>query len=122
MNRQSTNITYKVWAEIEQYDEATETGLTLDAPGASLAQFGTYEEAYAFAESLQRDALTTRQVRQQNADHHGEVKLRLAIERVPDYLYFDEFQDYTACNNPAVQSCHIFRSLITLRNWLNNNP
>lgn len=54
MQKQRTNITYKVWLEIEQYDEDTEAGVTLDAPGASLAQFRTYEEAYAFAESVQR--------------------------------------------------------------------
>lgn len=44
--------TFKVWIEIEEYDDETETGQTLDAPGAALVEFETYEEAYRFAERL----------------------------------------------------------------------
>jgi hypothetical protein len=41
--------TYKVWIEIEEYDERTGCGNDCDAPGGELATFGTYEEAYDFA-------------------------------------------------------------------------
>lgn len=43
---------YKVWIEIEEYDEKTGHGETLDAPGASLAVFDTNEKAWAYAEKL----------------------------------------------------------------------
>jgi hypothetical protein len=44
--------TYKVWVEIEEYDDVEEEGCTLDAPGASVAEFDDYDDAYAFAERL----------------------------------------------------------------------
>jgi len=40
---------YKVWLEIECYDEATDWSEDMDAPGSALAEFATYEDAYAFA-------------------------------------------------------------------------
>lgn len=43
------NITYKVWLEIERYDEDTGDSENVDAPGASLATFDSEEEAYEFA-------------------------------------------------------------------------
>lgn len=45
-------VTYKVWIEIEEYDEDTGVGENVDAPGASVATFATHEDAYAFAELL----------------------------------------------------------------------
>ena len=41
--------TFKVWLEIERYDEETGHGRDVDAPGSSLATFETYEEARDFA-------------------------------------------------------------------------
>lgn len=43
------NITYKVWIEIEYYDENSGDSENVDAPGASLATFTSEAEAYAFA-------------------------------------------------------------------------
>ncbi len=48
----SDEKTYKVWIEIEEYDERTGCGDTCDAPGGALATFGTFEEAYDFAEQI----------------------------------------------------------------------
>jgi hypothetical protein len=45
--------TYKVWVEVEEYDEDTGDGETLDMAGASVAQFKDVDEAMAFAERLQ---------------------------------------------------------------------
>jgi hypothetical protein len=47
-------IVFNVWLEIERYDEDTGDGLTMDAPGASLATFASYEEAWEYAERLTR--------------------------------------------------------------------
>lgn len=44
--------TYKVWIEIEEYDTETQEGKTLDAPGAALAEFKAYEDAWEFVERL----------------------------------------------------------------------
>jgi hypothetical protein len=44
--------TYKVWIGIEEYDELTDCFTECDAPGAELATFDTYEEAYEFAEQI----------------------------------------------------------------------
>jgi hypothetical protein len=43
------NITFKVWLEIERYDERTGHGKNMEAPGSSLATFDTYDEAYDYA-------------------------------------------------------------------------
>jgi hypothetical protein len=43
---------FNVWLEIERYDEDTGASLDMDAPGASLATFATYEEAWECAERL----------------------------------------------------------------------
>lgn len=45
--------TYKVWIEIEAFDEETGEGQTYDAPGASVTSFENYDDAYAFAARLQ---------------------------------------------------------------------
>jgi hypothetical protein len=45
-------ITFKVWLEIERYDEVTGQGEDVDAPGSSLATFDTYEEAWDYAERV----------------------------------------------------------------------
>ncbi|MGE3818895.1 MAG: hypothetical protein AB7I30_05625 [Isosphaeraceae bacterium] len=46
------NITFKVWIEIERYDEDTGEGETMDAPGSSLATFNSFEEAWDHAERV----------------------------------------------------------------------
>ena len=48
----SDEKTYKVWIEIEEYDERTGFCNNCDAPGGALGTFGTYEEAYDFAEQI----------------------------------------------------------------------
>jgi len=48
------NITFKVWLEIERYDDETGHGEDMDAPGSSLAAFETYEEARDYAERAAR--------------------------------------------------------------------
>ena len=48
------NITFKVWLEIERYNERTGHGEDMDAPGSSLATFKTYEEAWNYAERVTR--------------------------------------------------------------------
>jgi hypothetical protein len=51
MTKKST-ITFKVWLEIERFNETTDSGETMDAPGSSLATFATYEEAWDYAERV----------------------------------------------------------------------
>ena len=48
------NITFKVWLEIERYNEMTGASEDMDAPGSSLATFNTYEEARDYAERVTR--------------------------------------------------------------------
>ena len=48
------NIAFKVWLEIERYNEKTGHGQDVDAPGSSLATFDTYEEAWDYAERVTR--------------------------------------------------------------------
>ena len=48
------NITYKVWLEIERYNERTGDGRNMDTPGSSLATFAAYEEAWDYAERVTR--------------------------------------------------------------------
>jgi hypothetical protein len=50
--KEQKHITYKVWLEIERYNEKTGAGQDMDAPGSSLAAFATYEEARDYAERL----------------------------------------------------------------------
>jgi hypothetical protein len=54
MSRKPKRITYKVWIEIERYDDNTGQGQTVDAPGSSLATFDTLEEAWDYAECVNR--------------------------------------------------------------------
>jgi hypothetical protein len=44
--------TYKVWLEIEGYDTETEESTNVDAPGASLAEFSSYDVACRYAENV----------------------------------------------------------------------
>jgi hypothetical protein len=46
------HITFKVWLEIERYNERTGDGQDMDAPGSYLAEFATYEEARDYAERV----------------------------------------------------------------------
>jgi hypothetical protein len=48
------HITFKVWLEIERFNEKTGEGQNLDAPGSSLAPFDTFEEAWDYAERVTR--------------------------------------------------------------------
>jgi hypothetical protein len=50
--RKRKTITFKVWLDIERYNEKTGNGQNLDAPGSSLATFDTYEEAWEYAERV----------------------------------------------------------------------
>jgi hypothetical protein len=47
-------ITFKVWLEIERFNEKTGASQNLDAPGSSLATLETYEEAWDYAERVTR--------------------------------------------------------------------
>ena len=50
------NITFKVWLEIERLNEKTGASEDMDAPGASLATFNTYQEAWDYADRITRFA------------------------------------------------------------------
>lgn len=52
MPKTKDRIVYKVWVEIEAFNETAGRGETVDSPGASVATFNTYEEAYEFAERM----------------------------------------------------------------------
>ena len=52
--KKQKNIAYKVWLEIERYNERTGHGEDTDAPGSSLATFNTYEQAWDYAERVTR--------------------------------------------------------------------
>ncbi len=54
MSKKQRNITFKVWLEIERYNDRTGHGENIDAPGGSLATFETYDEAWGFAEHVTR--------------------------------------------------------------------
>jgi hypothetical protein len=54
--RKRKHITFKVWLEIERYNEKTGAGQNMDAPGSSLAEFATYEEARDYADRVTRIA------------------------------------------------------------------
>jgi hypothetical protein len=50
--KKQKNITFKVWLEIERFNEKTGKSEDMDAPGSSLATFDTYEEAWDYAERI----------------------------------------------------------------------
>ena len=52
MSKKPKHITFKVWLEIERYNDKTGRGQDMDAPGSSLAEFDTYEEAWEYAERV----------------------------------------------------------------------
>ena len=52
MPKKRKHITFKVWLEIERYNEKTGASQNMDAPGSSLAEFATYEEAWDYAERV----------------------------------------------------------------------
>jgi hypothetical protein len=49
---QSKYNTFKVWLEIERFNEKTGASEDMDAPGSSLATFKTYQEAWDYAERV----------------------------------------------------------------------
>lgn len=50
--KKQRHITYKVWLEIERYDEKTGASQDMDAPGSYLAEFNTYRKARDYAERV----------------------------------------------------------------------
>jgi hypothetical protein len=48
------HITFKVWLEIERYNDRTGQSQDMDAPGSSLAEFPTFDEAWDYAERVTR--------------------------------------------------------------------
>ena len=54
MAKKRRTITFKVWLEIERFNEKTGHGQDMDAPGSSLATFDTYDEAWEYAERITR--------------------------------------------------------------------
>jgi hypothetical protein len=52
--KKQRHITFKVWLEIEQFNEKTGHSEDMYAPGSSLATFDTYEEAWDYAERITR--------------------------------------------------------------------
>jgi hypothetical protein len=54
--RKRKHITFKVWLEIERYNEKTGDGQNMDAPGRYLAEFPTFEEARDYADRVTRIA------------------------------------------------------------------
>jgi hypothetical protein len=54
MDEFTTHLSYKVWLDIEEYDERTGSGTEMDAPGAELATFATFERAWDYAARLTR--------------------------------------------------------------------
>jgi hypothetical protein len=54
--RKRKNITFKVWLEIERYNEKTGASQNMDAPGSYLAEFPTFDEATDYAERVTRIA------------------------------------------------------------------
>lgn len=54
MSKKQKNITFKVWLEIERYNGRTGRSEDMDAPGSSLAEFNTFEEAWDYAERVTR--------------------------------------------------------------------
>jgi hypothetical protein len=52
--KKAKHVIFKVWLEIERYNEETGDSENLDAPGSSLATFETYDEAWDYAERVTR--------------------------------------------------------------------
>ena len=50
------HITFKVWLEIERYNEKTGASQNMDAPGSYLAEFPTLAEARDYADRVTRIA------------------------------------------------------------------
>lgn len=133
MNDDSSNtnrITFKVWLEIEEYDEVTGHSHNRDAPGACLAEFDTYEEAHRFAVTVQfhefpqpcnsQSHRTNQPVLCTPGTLLAGSEVTDAITTVVDYLWDDELADYSSAltNDPQTAAGHIFTSLARIRNWL----
>ena len=123
--------TYKVWIEIEEYDELTGCGNDCDAPRGALATFDSYEEAYEFAEQIDQAFSThSRNVAKPFDDiamttkTHGSDATPLlphsvaeAINALLSYLCESERTDYEQCP-PEDKHKHIFRHVQNLSRWL----
>lgn len=123
--------TYKVWIDIEEYDELSGSGNDCDAPGGALATFDTYEEAYEFAEQIDQAYSThSRNVGTPLEDISMATKtddsdatpllpgrVTEALDALLSYLWDSERTDYEQCQ-PDDKRKHIFRHLQTLSRWL----
>jgi hypothetical protein len=52
--KKQRHTTFKVWLEIERYNEKTGHSENMDAPGSALATFATYHDAWDYAERVTR--------------------------------------------------------------------
>lgn len=76
--------TYKVWLEIEEYDDETDEHLTLDFDLSSTAEFATYDDASAFALFLNDVGIT--------ADTAYDLNTASAVVAVELRETFDEWK------------------------------
>jgi hypothetical protein len=124
-HRAPSNISYKVWVDIEEYDELTACGYACDAPGGELATFDTYDEAWDFAVHIDRAYSTRRgpcDSGKKNADLAKTLSHQVAhsIDAIVSYLWASECADFETC--PGVnKDNHIFLQLQTVKRWLELN-
>jgi hypothetical protein len=122
--------TYKVWIDIEEYDELTDCSKDCDAPGGALATFNTYEEAWDFAQQIDLAYSTHRKPCGSPKDHHAITKnagieatvplplyVADAIDAVLSYLWKSERADYECCPWQD-RDRHIFCHLEVISRWL----
>jgi hypothetical protein len=123
--------TYKVWIEIEEYDQLTGCGNDCDAPGGALATFDTFDEAYEFAELIDRaystrlrscDSAQDRAATARNAGLQAITTtlpdgVRDAIDAIVSYLWESEHADYEGSPRQD-RDKHIVRHLETVARWL----
>jgi hypothetical protein len=82
MNEEKT--TYKVWLEIEQYDDRTGHSKDMDAPAGSLGTFLTYEEAWNYAEYVTRLATSCSDSTEEDESCDGRAMPQPTPERRPE--------------------------------------
>jgi hypothetical protein len=127
----SENKTYKVWLEIEQTDEQTGETHNMDTPGASLATFETYREAWNYAEHITRLAMV-RPFRRDNGLHMATgdetspakdslpVHVAKAIDEILLYLWQEGIEAFIA-DEPAPGEPHMFRDVVTVSGWFDGH-
>jgi hypothetical protein len=100
--------TYKVWIEIEEFDSETEEGQTLDAPGASLKEFDSYEDAYKFAEGLTNGTFSIQ------GDSETPLTGRIEISANGIDIFFDGYEVSTMATGHG--------SIVFIEQDTNGNP